>query len=101
MVRARIFTPYERKLLRRWLGLDDESWGDWERELGYEEAKKRWRSLKKLRKRIRKFKELREDVKLYILALIKMNRDNELEPLLWELEDLEDLEELEDPLALL
>ena len=40
-------------------------------------------------------------MKLYILALIKMNRDNELEPLLWELEDLEDLEELEDPLALL
>ena len=93
-MRARIFTPYERELLRRWLGLNGESWGDWERELGYEEAKKRWRSLKKLRKRIRKFKELREDVKLYILALAKMNRDNELE---WELEDLEDLEE---PLAL-
>jgi len=95
-VRARIFTPYERELLRRWLGLDDESWGDWERELGYEEAKKRWRSLKKLRKRIRKFKELREDVKLYILALVKMNRDGEIGPLSWELEDLE---ELEDPLA--
>ena len=63
-MRARIFTPYERELLKWWLGLGPAPKGH--------DKRKAWDSLRMLRYRLRMARELIKDVVLYILAWAMM-----------------------------
>ncbi|RLF34860.1 MAG: hypothetical protein DRN03_06150 [Thermoplasmata archaeon] len=66
-MRARIFTPYERELLKWWLGLGPAPKG--------RDKRKAWDSLRMLRYRLRRAQELIKDVVLYLLAWAEMERE--------------------------